>query len=273
MKIIALVENTSRSSEYRSKHGICLYVETAKHRLLFDLGSDHLFIENARKLGVDIESIDTVVISHGHNDHGGALQLFLQNNSKANIYIRKTAFMPYYTKVFGIPVYVGLDKSLAANERIIFTEENYEIDDELQLFSNITERECYPTSNRALFVKSSQGYVNDTFGHEQNLIITENDKTLLLAGCAHNGIINIQNKAEHITGQEISYVISGFHLYNPVSKKGEREEFILEIASRLHKKNTQYYTCHCTGTRAFTIMQNMLEDKIKYLSTGDSIDI
>lgn len=45
MRVIALVENTSISKDYKSKHGLCLYIETKKHKLLFDLGSNSLFWE------------------------------------------------------------------------------------------------------------------------------------------------------------------------------------------------------------------------------------
>ena len=47
MRVIALVENTSISKDYKSKHGLCLYIETKKHKLLFDLGSNSLFLGNA----------------------------------------------------------------------------------------------------------------------------------------------------------------------------------------------------------------------------------
>ena len=80
MRVIALVENTSISKDYKSKHGLCLYIETKKHKLLFDLGSNSLFLGNAVKLDVDISDIDSVIISHGHNDHGGALKYFLEGN-------------------------------------------------------------------------------------------------------------------------------------------------------------------------------------------------
>lgn len=44
MRVIVLVENTSISKDYKSKHGLCLYIETKKHKLLFDLGSNSFFI-------------------------------------------------------------------------------------------------------------------------------------------------------------------------------------------------------------------------------------
>lgn len=91
MKIISLVENTSSSSEYRSEHGLCLYIETPKHKILFDLGQDKLFAENAAKMNIDISDIDTVIISHGHRDHGGGLNKFLELNTKAkNIHTQRS---------------------------------------------------------------------------------------------------------------------------------------------------------------------------------------
>lgn len=101
-KIVTLVENTTSSSEYRSKHGLCLYIETDRHKILFDLGQDKLFLENAKKMDIDISEIDTVIISHGHKDHGGALKRFMDLNSNAKIYIRKEAFEPHYIKVLPI---------------------------------------------------------------------------------------------------------------------------------------------------------------------------
>jgi 7,8-dihydropterin-6-yl-methyl-4-(beta-D-ribofuranosyl)aminobenzene 5'-phosphate synthase len=203
MKITTLVENTTISSKYRSKHGLCFYIETLKHKILFDLGPNKLFLENAMRMNIDISTIDTVIISHGHKDHGGAMNLFFENNSNAKIYIRENAFLPYYTKIFNIPVFVGLDSSLYGNKQIILTGERIIIDEELQLFSGITERVCYSTSNSVLYAKNDRSYLQDTFAHEQNLIITENLKTVLIAGCAHNGIVNIQKKSRKYNRRQI----------------------------------------------------------------------
>ena len=82
MKITTLVENTS-GGDCKAVHGLSFYVETKQHRLLFDLGPDKTVFENAKKLGVDLGAVDTVVISHGHYDHGGALRQFLELNKTA----------------------------------------------------------------------------------------------------------------------------------------------------------------------------------------------
>ena len=44
MKIISLVENTIKS-ELKAKHGLSLYIETKKHKILFDLGPDKTLFE------------------------------------------------------------------------------------------------------------------------------------------------------------------------------------------------------------------------------------
>lgn len=119
MKIITLVENTTSSPDLRCKHGLSLYIETVSHKILFDLGPDGLFAENAKKLNIDLGKVDTVVISHGHRDHGGGLKTFLEINRSAKIYLRREAFEPHYIKVLKLPFSVSLDASLADDSRFI----------------------------------------------------------------------------------------------------------------------------------------------------------
>lgn len=66
------------------------------------------------------------------------------------------------------------------------------LDSELTLFSDVETRECYSTSNNALFVKMGKSISMDDFSHEQSLIISENEKLILISGCSHAGIINIR---------------------------------------------------------------------------------
>ena len=50
MKVVALSENTS-SCGMKVEHGLCLYIETKKHKILFDFGASDQFVQNAGKLG------------------------------------------------------------------------------------------------------------------------------------------------------------------------------------------------------------------------------
>ena len=71
MIITSLLENTTSRSGIAAEHGLSLYIETATHRILFDMGQTDLFARNAEALGVDLTHVDLAVLSHGHYDHGG----------------------------------------------------------------------------------------------------------------------------------------------------------------------------------------------------------
>lgn len=274
MIITTLVANTTLSKEYKNKHGLSFHIKTKNHNILFDIGPDDTFIRNADKLNIDISDVDIVVISHGHKDHGGGLSTFLNHNKKSKIYIHKNAFDPYYSLVLGIvKYYVGLDTKIKNNNRIILTDDNFIIDDNAYLFSNIEGKELMPYSNNSLLRKERNKYVQDDFNHEQNLILKEDDKHILITGCSHNGIINIMGKAEKIIGKSLDSTIGGFHLFNPVSKKSKDTTFIEKISENLYTKNTNLYTCHCTGVKTFKILQRKLGNQIMYLSTGQVIEV
>lgn len=68
MKIINLMENTAGSCGLHAEHGLSIYVETKKHKLLVDTGASARTWENAARLGVELPEIDTVFLSHGHYD-------------------------------------------------------------------------------------------------------------------------------------------------------------------------------------------------------------
>lgn len=273
IKITTLVENTSLSPEYKSKHGLSLYIETTNHKILFDLGSNDLFVENAERLGIDIRTIDAVVISHGHTDHAGALRKFLEINPTAKIYIKESAFDKHYTKVLGIPFYAGADIKLKDNRQFIFTTDSYMIDEELRLFSGIKGRKLFSQSNNQLLTKKNHKFVLDSFDHEQYLVIEDENQRVLISGCSHNGIVNIMEEMQRAASEKFTYVIGGFHLFNPISKKYEKDELIRDVAECLKQYNCKYYTCHCTGPKAYEKMKEIMGERLNYLSTGSRLQI
>ena len=269
MKIKTLVENTSISEEFVSEHGLCLYLETKKHKLLFDLGASALFVENAQKLMVNLSEIDLVIISHGHYDHGGGLKAFLQVNSKAKIYLHQNAFDKYYaSKAGGSKAYVGLDEELLPNDRFVLVGDHLIIDDELELVSNIKCTRPTSSRNQNLLKELGSSLVQDDFVHEQNLLIKENGKIILVTGCAHNGIENIIDHFHDTNDGSLSHVVGGFHLYNRSSDTYEDPLVISEIGQYFKNTGLQYYTGHCTGVEPYKTLKDIMGDQIKYITTG-----
>ena len=85
MRILNLIEDTPGKEGCLFEHGLSFYVETEKHKLLVDTGATDAFLKNAKVLGVNPQEIDTVILSHGHYDHGGGLLAFADVNDKALI--------------------------------------------------------------------------------------------------------------------------------------------------------------------------------------------
>lgn len=262
MQITALVENQT-NGELKAKHGLSLYIETTSHKLLFDLGSNEVLFANAQAKHIDLSQIDTVIISHGHLDHGGALESFLKINHTAKIYVQRQAFAAHYSQFLLFKIPIGLDHKLADHPQIILLDGDHQIDHELSLFTVKDLHKCHSSVNDTLYDQDGR----DTFQHEQNLIIQE-QTTALVMGCGHAGIINILAKAQPFAPQ---VCIGGYHLYNPITQKTVSQTLLKEIAQEMQQyAHIQFYTCHCTGKRAFQYLSQHVP-KMTYLSCGSSI--
>lgn len=273
MKIVGLLENTTCEKECKSKHGLSLYIETPKHKLLFDLGPDATFIHNAEALGVDIKAVDTVIISHGHGDHGGGLKAFLEVNETAKVYIQQSAFEKYYSKVFGMKFNVSLNENFKFHPQVKLLEGSYKIDEELSVFINPSLKRFIPEGNKKLYKSVGTELTRDNFIHEQNLILRTEGKVVLIAGCAHRGIVNIVDEAERLINGSIDYVIGGFHLTDPLSLIQKPSSITLEVGEALKTRPSSYFTCHCTGEAAYAKLKGILNDQMHYLRTGSQIEL
>ncbi|MEW9124533.1 MAG: MBL fold metallo-hydrolase [Thermotaleaceae bacterium] len=272
MIIKTLVENTSISKDFGNEHGLSLYIETKDHKILFDVGASELFLENSKKLNVDIADIDFLVISHGHYDHGGGLKVFFQENTTAEVFLHQQAFEKHYASRTNAKLEsIGLEEELKQNKQIVLTSDRFFISKGIQVFSNIIQREPCPASNRGLFMEQNGQIAEDFFAHEQNLVIEEDGKTLLVTGCAHKGIINILKHFQDIKGHMPDYVIGGFHLFSRSSGGNEDLDTIDRIGNYLLATKAKYYTCHCTGIEPYNRLKAVMGDNIDYLSTGSEI--
>ena len=277
MRIINLVENTEGSSGCGVEHGLCFYIETDKHKLLMDTGQTDLLIGNAEKLGIDLTLVDTVVLSHGHYDHGGGIMPFAQINPTAKIYIPEAAFGEYYSvNKAGEPHYIGLAEEIKELPQVVkVTAEDgiFQIDDELSLFSGIGNEHPIPSANRRLKKKADGELVQDDFAHEQCLVIKEGVKSILLSGCAHHGILNILDRYRELYGGDPDVVISGFHMMKRHGYSDADITMIIDTALELRKLRTVFYTGHCTGVEPYNAMKKLMGDKLHYVHSGDEIRI
>lgn len=282
MRVVCLVENTIGNPECQCEHGLSFYLETAKHKILMDAGATDLFAKNAKAIGVDLEAVDIAFLSHGHYDHAGGIMTFAALNSKASVWMQKSATGAYYHKSDKEERYIGIAPEIAGLAQVSYAGDEQKIDEELSLFAGIMERTLWPAGNLKLKQKVTkevtegvyeEAFVQDEFDHEQYLVISEGEKKVLISGCAHNGILNILSRYKELYGAEPDAVFSGFHMRKKEGYTEEDVKTIKEIAWELTKWNTKFFTGHCTGEEPYRMMKEIMGEQLVYVHSGDEVEI
>ncbi len=274
VKITALSENTVAREDLGSEHGLSLYIKTPEHRLLFDMGGSGLFLKNAEKLGIDITSVEAAFLSHGHYDHGGGIPFFLRANPSAPVYVSRHAFDGHFgTQADGSAKYIGLPETIKDSERIIKLDGDAEIFENISVLAGASGRELFSGANALILRSENEKLVPDDFRHEQSLVIKDGENLILVAGCAHSGVVNIIRRFEEKYGREPDLVVGGFHLSSPATGGSEPPELLDAVAKRLLSKKSVYATCHCTGLKAYDYLKEKMGERLSYLASGGTIVI
>lgn len=257
MRVHVLCED-ALTPPLRCEHGLSLYIQTNSHHVLLDAGQSDVFVQNASDLNVDLTAIDTVVLSHGHYDHGNGLLSFLQINDKARIFVHQKAFGDY----FHAERYIGLDKKLLDfRERFCFVSDDLALDQELTILT----ADAAAGAQTSLVEKIDGTAYPDHFAHELYLEVTDASKKAIFTGCAHKGVISIAQTAAR---RGATHMVGGFHLTDAV------EDAVLKsVACALAKLPLVYYTGHCTSAKAFAYLKTSLDARVKHLAETVSFAI
>lgn len=273
MRIINIIENTPGTNHCVIGHGLSFYIETEQHKLLMDAGPSEDILENAEILGIRLADVDTVILSHGHYDHAGGLMPLAGINKTAKIYMHREAAGSYYAfdgKEKGYR-YIGIDPEITQLDPIVYVNETMQIDETLSVFCDITGKRNLPDTNKRLLKHDGSRYIQDSFVHEQCLVIREGRKHFLFSGCAHNGILNILDRYEQLYNARPDVVISGFHMMKKTDYTNEEIRNIRDTAHELTQYPTVFYTCHCTGLPAYQMMKEIMGEQLHYVHCGEEI--
>ncbi len=217
-KILVLYDNRSERNDLQPGWGFSALIEIGGHRVLFDTGADKLVLEhNAAALGVDLSAIDTLVLSHEHCDHIGAISSVLHKD---------------------------LDVFYPASFSVLFKGEVEEKLERAPWHAHVVS-----TSEEIVPGITSTGEMGKEIV-EQALIISTSAGPILITGCAHPGIVGIARVTTQIAKKPLSLVIGGFHLYK------SKDDEIKNIVDAFRKLGVQQIgPCHCTGERAIVILR------------------
>lgn len=265
-KVTMLLDNVSYKKNLKHAHGLSLLIEYNNKKILFDTGPNNFFLHNAEQLTIDITNLDAVVLSHSHSDHTNGLR-YLDTENQI-IYCGKEIDSPKYLRLLGFDKYVGIPKEVnsCSFSRILKTTQIYP-----NIFLMPLKSTNLTTSN--LYKLTNHQKVLDDFSDELILIIKNANKLTVFTGCSHHGIINILNQVkEEFSNCLIKNVIGGFHMIGIpyLNNLGMSKKEIKSIGYKLNNfEINHFYTCHCTGLKAFDLLKPILSHKLNYLSTGD----
>jgi len=257
MKITTLIENLVYRKGLLAEHGLSLYIETDTRKILFDTGQSDAFLQNAGKMGVEIERIDSVIISHGHYDHTGGLSSFLKINKNARVYMKKEALTEKYDNS---KKYIGIscDPELLEN-RVEFITGITEIDKGVFIMPDIPVINSDDTHFRNF---------NEEFLDELYLAITHNGELSIITGCSHRGITNIMKSATDNFNMPINVVLGGFHTKDCTEYQFERVTDYLR-----HNMPKSIGVCHCTGIEKYFSLSKPFGSKVFYNCTGSIVEL
>ena len=264
MKLKVLADNnTFIDMYYLGEPAVSYYIEDNDDKILFDTGYSDVFIKNAKDMNIDLDNINKVVISHGHDDHTGGLKYYFDRKRDVQLIAHPECFN--YKEVDDLCISSPLTKdelsklcNLNLSRKPIMISDNIIYLGEVPSFNDF-EKRCVIGKT-----KINDMYMDDLV-EEDSAIVYKSDKGLfIITGCSHSGICNIIEYAKVVCNDERIYgVIGGFHLF-------ENDERLQKTIDYFVKNDIKLlYPCHCVSLDA----KVEIAKKIKINEVGVGLEI
>lgn len=256
------------------EHGFAALVERGDQKVLFDTGQGYALIHNARILGVDLEAIDTVVLSHGHYDHTGGLAELLKAGERKRIFAHPGIFVSRYwegpdgsREPIGIPFTraylegLGADFNLSKNSQVVA--------EGIATTGEVPMETEFEKGDTTLFLCDEHGGGRDPHLDDLSLVVEGESGLLVLLGCAHAGLVNILHHVQRqYPDKPIKAVVGGTHL-----GFSDEEQMQGTIDAMTGMGVEKVGASHCTGLAGSARLREALGDSFFFAGVGSVLEV
>lgn len=268
MKLKVLVDNNTYIDQYYlGEPAVSYYIEADDKKILFDTGYSDVLLRNAQKMGIDLGSIDTIVFSHGHNDHTRGFA-FLANESdvsKMNVVAHPVCFEPKIIEEeeIGSPFDTVKMKEFC---NLKLTQNPFKISEHLIFLGEIPMFNDFEERSAIGLMKQKDNWRIDYVMDDSALVYQDEDGIFIITGCSHSGICNIIEYAKKVCNHtNIKGVIGGFHLFERNSRLEKTISYLV------NNKISCLYPCHCVSFQVKSKMTEILP--VKEVGVGLTIEV
>jgi len=265
-----LIDNISRDALI-SEWGLSIWIEYNGRNILLDTGTTGRFAENAKNMGIALETAEMGVLSHAHYDHANGMDAFFALNSRAKFYLRAGTKERCYGKKEGKYHYNGIRKGLLRQyaDRIVYASGNYNLCHGVWLIPHSSEGLEKIAARSGLYVRRGLRMRPDDFSHEQSLVLETEKGLVIFNSCSHAGPDNIIAEVRAaFPGRKIYALIGGLHLYKLT------DDEVRGLAERIRETGIELVcTGHCTGDRGYEVLREELGAGVQQLFTGMEIEV
>lgn len=267
MKLVVLVDNnTFIDRYYYGEPAVSYYIEDNDKKILLDVGYSDLYLRNAKNFGIQLNSIDVIVISHGHDDHTGGLPHYFLDTNKYNVEIvtHPEAFEEKWSDD-GIKICSPLSKeSLISKCKLSLSRTPKKISDNIIFLGEIPQSNDFEMRNSIGKRKVDDVFYDDYVLDDSALVYKGEKGLYIITGCSHSGICNIIEYAKQVcNNNNILGIIGGFHLFDFNNRCKKTIEYF--------KTNNikELYPCHCTSFE----VKSKIHEAIKIKEVGVGLEI
>ncbi len=273
-RITVLVENTAGQRDLIGEHGLAFWVERNGRRILFDTGQGPALVHNAAALNVNLSAAEIVALSHGHYDHTGGLAHALPQFARAAVYAHAGVFRDRFIQrpngriqTVRSPIESAEWLRPQVGELVLTSQGPVDLGGGVWLSGEVPRRNQVEDVGGAFYLDRACSEP-DTIPDDQAMFIETNQGLVVLAGCAHSGIVNTLEHIQALTGGvHIHAVLGGMHLMSATDRRLE------ETVRTLTDANVERIgLAHCTGLRAMAAIYQALPDRCSHCTAGTRLD-